>query len=84
MLAKAVATESQMNFLAIKGPELFSKFVGDTEKSLRNIFNKATLASPCILFIDEVDSMGKTRDANDSGVSERVLTTLLNEMDGIE
>lgn len=84
MMAKAVATESQLNFIAIKGPELFSKFVGDTEKSIREIFRKARTCAPSVIFIDEIDAIGSQRTGNDSNVGERVLCTLLNEMDGIE
>jgi AAA family ATPase len=57
MIAKALATESGLNFIAIKGPELFSKYVGDTEKAIREIFRKARLSSPSIIFFDEIDSM---------------------------
>lgn len=84
MMAKAVATESQLNFIAIKGPELFSKYVGDTEKSIREIFRKARTCSPSVVFIDEIDAIGSQRQATDNSVNERVLCTLLNEMDGIE
>ncbi|CAG9335617.1 unnamed protein product [Blepharisma stoltei] len=84
MLAKAVATESKMNFMAIKGPELFSKYVGETERSIREIFRKARMCAPSIIFIDEIDAIGSHREEDSSGVNEKVLTTLLNEMDGIE
>jgi AAA family ATPase len=57
MIAKALATESGLNFIAIKGPELFSKYVGDTEKAIREIFRKAKLSSPSIIFFDEIDAM---------------------------
>jgi AAA family ATPase len=57
MIAKALATESALNFIAIKGPELFSKYVGDTEKAIREIFRKARLSSPSIIFFDEIDAM---------------------------
>ena len=57
MIAKALATESGLNFIAIKGPELFSKYVGDTEKAIREIFRKARLSSPSIVFFDEIDAM---------------------------
>lgn len=84
MLAKAVATESKMNFMAIKGPELFSKYVGETERAIREIFRKARMCAPSIIFIDEIDAIGAHREEDSSGVNEKVLTTLLNEMDGIE
>lgn len=59
MIAKALATESGLNFIAIKGPELFSKYVGDTEKAIREIFRKARLSSPSIIFFDEIDAMAQ-------------------------
>lgn len=85
-LAKAVATESKVNFISVKGPELLSKFVGDSEKALREIFSKARQASPCIVFFDEIDGLCATRQStqSDSGVSNRVLSQFLAEMDGIE
>ena len=84
MMAKAVATESQLNFIAIKGPELFSKYVGDTEKAIREIFKKARSCAPSIIFIDEIDALGSQRQGSDNTVTDRVLCTLLNEMDGRE
>lgn len=83
MIAKALATESGLNFFAVKGPELFSKYVGDTEKAVRDIFKKAKISSPSIIFFDEIDSMASQR-GHDSGVEDKVLCQLLNEMDGIE
>lgn len=83
MIAKALATESGLNFFAVKGPELFSKYVGDTEKAVRDIFKKAKMSSPSIIFFDEIDSMANQR-GSDSAVSDKVLCQLLNEMDGIE
>jgi AAA family ATPase len=84
MIAKALATESGLNFIAIKGPELFSKYVGDTEKAIREIFRKAKLSSPSIIFFDEIDAMATQRGSDDTSVSDRALCQLLNEMDGIE
>ena len=84
MIAKALATESGLNFIAIKGPELFSKYVGDTEKAIRDIFRKARLSSPSIIFFDEIDAMATQRGAEDTSVSDRALCQLLNEMDGVE
>ena len=84
MMAKAIATESSMNFIAIKGPELFSKFVGDTEKSIRELFRKARQSAPTVIFIDEIDAMGAKREGSEVGINERVLCTLLNEIDGVE
>ena len=85
MLAKAVATERESNFISIKGPELLSKYVGESEKAVRELFRKAKMAAPCIIFIDEIDSIAYTRsgDAGDSMVTERVVDTLLTEMDGL-
>lgn len=85
-LAKAAATESKVNFISIKGPELLSKFVGDSEKAVRDIFSKARLAAPCILFFDEIDGLCATRQASqtDSGVANRILSQFLAELDGIE
>lgn len=85
MMAKAVATESGLNFFAIKGPEIFSKWVGDSEKAVAEIFRKARLAAPSIVFFDEFDAVGKKRDDSSHGasVSDRVLSQLLSEMDGI-
>ena len=85
MLAKAVATESEANFISIKGPELLSKFVGESERGMREMFRKARQASPCIVFFDEIDAMCPTRTASfDSHVSERVVSQMLTELDGLE
>lgn len=86
LMAKAAAHESGVNFISIKGPELLSKFVGESEKALRNIFSKARQAAPCLMFFDEIDGLCSTRNASatDSGVSGRVLSQFLAEMDGIE
>jgi len=85
MMAKAVATETEMNFVSIKGPELFSKYVGDSERAVREVFRKARTAAPCVVFFDEVDAIGASREGDDggSGVAARVLAQLLAEMDGI-
>ncbi len=86
MIAKAAATECQVNFISIKGPELVSKYVGDSEKAIRDIFSKARQAAPCLMFFDEIDSLFPTRGSSDhdSGVSSRILGQFLAEMDGIE
>ncbi len=86
LLAKAVATERESNFISIKGPEILSKYVGESEKTLREIFKKARMASPCIIFIDEIDAIAVPRSEayGDSHVSERVVDTLLTEMDGLQ
>lgn len=85
-LAKAVATESKVNFLSVKGSELLSKFIGDSEKAVRDIFKKARQAAPCIVFFDEIDGLCPTRQTSqsDSGVSNRVLSQFLAELDGVE
>ncbi len=85
MLAKAVATEREANFISIKGPELLNKYVGESERAVRELFRKAKMASPCIIFIDEIDSIAQVRggDSADSIVTERVVDTLLTEMDGL-
>jgi len=84
MLAKAVATESQANFILVKGPELLSKWVGESEKAVREVFKKAKQVSPCIVFFDEIDSLAPRRGSNsDSHVSERVVNQLLTEIDGL-
>jgi transitional endoplasmic reticulum ATPase len=86
LLARAVATESKANFISIKGPELLSKWVGESEKAIREIFRKAKMASPCIIFFDEFDSIAPSRGrhTSDSGVTEKVLSQFLTELDGLE
>ncbi|MDG6906202.1 MAG: CDC48 family AAA ATPase [Nitrososphaerota archaeon] len=86
LLAKAVANESEANFISIKGPELLSKWVGESERGVREVFHKARQAAPCIVFMDELDSLVPTRGATmgDSGVTERVLSQILTELDGLE
>jgi transitional endoplasmic reticulum ATPase len=86
LLAKAVATESEMNFISIKGPEIFSKWVGESEKAIREIFRKGRMVAPAVIFIDEVDSLIPRRGAgySNSGVLGRVISQLLTEMDGLE
>jgi transitional endoplasmic reticulum ATPase len=86
MLAKAVATESQVNFISVKGPSLLSKYVGESEQAVREVFHKARQAAPCIVFFDELDALLTTRSGvvSDSPVSARVLSQFLAEMDGVE
>ncbi|AGN26809.1 AAA family ATPase [Candidatus Methanomassiliicoccus intestinalis] len=85
MLAKAVATESEANFISIKGPEFLSKWVGESEKAVRETFRKARQASPCVIFMDEIDSIATSRGSgDDSHVTERVISQLLTELDGLE
>lgn len=82
LVAKALATEADLNFIAIKGAELMSMYVGESERAVREVFRKARAASPSILFFDEIDALGASRDTGHGGL--HVLTTLLNELDGIE
>ncbi|KAB2576495.1 ATPase family gene 2 protein [Lasiodiplodia theobromae] len=84
LCAKAVATESDLNFLAVKGAELTSMYVGETERAVREVFRKARAASPSIIFFDEIDSIAASRESGKQLSGLNVLTTLLNEMDGIE
>jgi transitional endoplasmic reticulum ATPase len=87
MIAKAVATTSEANFIGIKGPELLSKWVGESEKGVREVFRKARQAAPCIVFFDELDSVAPRRSGGDGGdghVTQRIVSQLLTEMDGLE
>ena len=86
LLARAVATESEANFISIKGPEIFSKWVGESEKAIREVFRKGRIAAPAIIFFDELDAIVPRRGLGygDSGASERVISQLLTEIDGIE
>ena len=85
LLAKAVASESEVNFISVKGPALMSKYVGESEKGVREVFKKARQASPCIVFFDEIDALAPVRSSGDStNVSQRVVSQFLVEMDGIE
>ncbi len=86
LLARAVATESEANFISVKGPELLSKWVGESEKAIREIFRKARTAAPAVIFFDELDAIAPKRGGRegDSHVTERVISQLLTEMDGLE
>jgi transitional endoplasmic reticulum ATPase len=86
LMAKAVATESQANFISIKGPEFLSKWVGESERAVRDIFRKARQAAPTVLFFDEMDSIAPARGSGsgDSHVTERMISQILSEMDGLE
>jgi transitional endoplasmic reticulum ATPase len=85
MLAKAVATESEANFISIRGPELLSKWVGESERGVREVFRRARQAAPCVIFFDEIDALAPTRGmGGDSMVTERVVSQLLTELDGIQ
>jgi transitional endoplasmic reticulum ATPase len=85
LLAKAVATESEANFISVRGPELLSKWVGESERGIREIFRRARQASPCVIFFDEIDSIAPVRGVGgETAVTERVVSQLLTELDGIE
>ena len=85
LLAKAVATESEANFITVRGPELLSKWVGESERGIREIFRRARQASPCVIFFDEIDSIAPVRGVGgETAVTERVVSQLLTELDGIE
>jgi len=84
LLAKAVANENSANFIAVKGPALLSKWVGESEKAVREIFKKARQAAPCIIFFDEIDALVPVRGSGQDHVTERVISQLLTEIDGIE
>ena len=85
LIARAVATESSANFIAIKGPEVMSKWVGESEKKLREVFRKAKQVSPCIIFLDELDALAPTRGGgSENNVSDRLVDQLLTSMDGLE
>ncbi|MEK6889019.1 MAG: CDC48 family AAA ATPase [Nanoarchaeota archaeon] len=84
LLAKAIANEANANFISIKGPELVSKWVGESEKHLREIFKKARQVAPCIIFFDEFDSIAKVRGSGFNDSTEKMVNQLLTEMDGVE
>ena len=85
MIAKSVATESEANFISIRGPELLSKWVGESERGIREVFRRARQSSPCVIFFDEIDALAPIRGiGGDSMVTERVVSQLLTEMDGIQ
>lgn len=87
MIAKAVATESRFNFISVKGPELFNKYVGESERAVRETFLRARNVAPCVVFFDELDGLAGERGAGDSsssGVNSRVLAQLLTELDGVQ
>src|SRR5436309_3174949 len=86
-MAKAAANESEANFISVKGPELLSKWVGESEKGVREVFRKARQASPCIVFFDELDAIAPRRgrsEGADGHVTERVISQMLTELDGLE
>ena len=85
LLAKGVATESEANFISVRGPELLSKWVGESERGVREVFRRARQASPCVIFFDEIDALAPVRGlGGDSMVTERVVSQLLTELDGIQ
>lgn len=85
LIAKALANESQVNFISVKGPELMSKYIGESERGVREVFKKAKQASPCIIFFDELDSLVPERGlSGESQVTERVISQFLTELDGLE
>jgi len=86
LLAKAIASETRVNFISVKGPELLSRYVGESERAVREVFRKARQAAPCIVFFDEIDALVPSRGAGtaDSHVAERVLSQFLAELDGVE
>ena len=85
LLAKAVATESEANFVSVRGPELLSKWVGESERGIREIFRRARQAAPCVIFFDEIDSIAPIRGVGgETAVTERVVSQLLTELDGME
>ena len=84
LLAKAVANESKANFISIKGPELLNKFVGESERAVRQVFNRARASAPCIIFFDELDALAPRRDDATNESSARVVNTLLTELDGLD
>jgi hypothetical protein len=85
LLARAVASEAGLNFIAVKGPELFSKWVGESEKAVQALFARARAAAPSIVFFDEIDGLAVARDTGHGGLSvgDRVMSQLLTEMDGV-
>lgn len=84
LVAKALANESGANFVSIKGPELLNKYVGESERAVRSLFNRAKVASPCLIFLDEIDAFAPIRDGCENHAAERVVNQLLTELDGFE
>ncbi|KAE8216408.1 hypothetical protein CF327_g428 [Tilletia walkeri] len=84
MIAQALATESGLNFLSVKGPELYSKYVGESERAVRELFRKARAAAPSVVFLDEIDALTTTRGDGSGSVGDRVIASLLTELDGVE
>ena len=84
LVARAVSNESKANFISIKGPELLNKYVGESEKAVRQLFKRANSSAPCVIFFDELDSLCPKRGSENNTSSERVVNQLLTEMDGLE
>jgi transitional endoplasmic reticulum ATPase len=84
LMAKALATEAGVNFISVRGPQLLNQYVGESERAVRQIFAKARMAAPCIIFFDEIDALAPVRGTGDGAVMERVVAQLLTEIDGIE
>ncbi|MGD0460946.1 MAG: CDC48 family AAA ATPase [Tepidisphaeraceae bacterium] len=84
LLAKAAATQSNANFISVKGPELMGRYVGESEKAVREVFRKARHAAPCVIFFDEIEALLPHRGSDSSGVGDRVIAQFLAEMDGVE
>ncbi|KAG7412284.1 Peroxisome biogenesis factor 1 [Fusarium oxysporum f. sp. rapae] len=80
----AVAGECVLNFMSVKGPEILNKYIGASEKSIRDLFERATASKPCVLFFDEFDSITLKRGSDSTGVTERVVNQLVTQMDGVE
>ena len=83
LVAKAVSNESKANFISIKGPELLNKYVGESEKAIRQLFNRARVSAPCIIFFDEMDALCPKRGSESNSATERVVNQLLTELDGL-
>lgn len=86
LLAKAVASECGCSFISVKGPELMNMYVGESERNVRDVFNRARLARPCVVFFDELDALAPSRGrgADSGGVSDRIVSQLLAEVDGLD
>lgn len=84
LIASALANESKFNFISVKGPELLSKYIGNSEQNVRELFSKAEKAKPCLIFFDEFDSLAPRRGHDSTGVTDRVVNQLLTQLDGVE
>jgi peroxin-1 len=84
ILASALANESKLNFISVKGPELLSKYIGSSEQNVRELFRKAEKAKPCVIFFDEFESIAPKRGHDSTGVTDRVVNQLLTQLDGVE